>query len=287
MKTILSILLNLCVIGSFGQINQLFPNLPTDIKGNPKKITEYQHDGCAPNSWKYIYEYAANKLIRQTNKFRNGLFYRKRLVSSFKYDTLPGKTVIKELHEAGSYVGIEEKNIDSENKILSCNIFHSEKENLKATLGVRIKDVQYSADGKITSYEREVILKNNQKFMVEGFHFKYNDIGQLIRIEKVDLHQTFVGYEDSLTQGLFHYKNVSIQEPKLKRSWDIFYNQQNEISKIFIQGFDTSHNDVIHNEPITYSFKYDKNGNWVKRYTKLGDRKQILSESRKIAYENN
>lgn len=277
-----------CFITSFGQINQMFPNVLDEVKGNPMKITSFHHDGGFPNSWKVTYEYQNKKLVKRTSRFKRIIGFQKRGEYFLEYDTINHKSVITEFFDKKkNEFHSEERISDSTGKVVSCNIFFHKKHIEERELAIAIKNINYNANTQIISYDRNLFRKDTLEGGNQRYLLFYDSNSRLIRLEINDMYVTKDPYKDPNDTNIWRFKEVEIDQPILLQSLEYNYNSSNQIISMTIREHGPiQENSVFSTEPIVYSFEYDPKGNWITKWLKIGDNPKELSETRKIKYKN-
>lgn len=252
---------------------QLLPKL-ADFKGNIEKVTEKRY-GKEVNSakgdsgvfkpgkysgWKYIYLFDENsKLVKRTSTFQ------KKIRAEYFYESniFGNKRVIIEITEKNeqnqAIEYIEYENItDSEGKIQEVGFWSFNQQNNKKELFLVEKDVEYKND-QLTSFTRYNIKENGDTDDGEKCGLFYDSSGRLIRIERKDNITNF--------NTILYYK----------------YNRHGLVNHFSIDYMVGLRDDQNKQQQENY-FKYDRRGNWTKRYW-ISDNKKQLEAKRKIKYK--
>jgi hypothetical protein len=250
---------------------QLFPKIP-DFRGNIERIVEKRYGKEVISSktdsgmfkpkafsgWKYTYLFDENsQLIRQTNTFQG------KIRTEYEYLTqISGnrKTVRESVTNFEGDQGnsiLEYENFTDQNGLIQKVNQWSVNGDKKELLIIE-NDAAYS-NGRLDGFSRNYISVNGDTTAGERFSLFYNAQNQLIRIERKDpvLNlKTFLYYEYD-SHGLMHH--FSIDYLVGLRNYDA--NQKQEVF-----------------------YKYDRRGNWTKRYYRISDKKKGLEAKRLIKY---
>jgi hypothetical protein len=270
MKKFTAALIFLLPIVTFGQ---LFPKIP-DFKGNIKQVTEKRygkefdlsgllkktHYPSLYSGWKYTYQFNnQSRLIKQTNTFHGKI----EVEYLYQYDTIENRRIEREItsdkskNNQGDYTEYEKfMNPEGLPEKVIYRAFNS-KECTKETFLVE-QNAEYKKD-KLLVFIRQNIDSNGDSADEEKCSLFYNSSGQIIRIERKNM-------DTGLTTTL-----------------NYFYND-----KGFVDHYSVDYlADLIEygskNQPQEIYFKYDRKGNWIKRYWK-SDKESRLEAKRKISY---
>jgi hypothetical protein len=268
MKRIVFVVLLLAPWITWGQ---LFPKIP-DFRENIERIVEKRYGKEVISSktdsgvfkpkafsgWKYTYLFDENsQLIRQTNTFQG------KIATEYEYLTQVSgnrktvrETVTNLEGDQGSSILEYENFTDQKGLIQKVNQWSVSGD--KRELLIIENDALYS-NGRLEGFTRNYISTQGDTTSGERFSLFYNAQNQLIRIERKDpvLNlKTFLYYEYD-NQGLMHH--FSIDYLVGLRKYDA--NQKQEVF-----------------------YKYDRQGNWTKRYYRISEKKKGLEAKRSIKY---
>lgn len=252
---------------------QLFPKL-ADFKGNIETVTEKRY-GKEVNSakedsgvfkpgkysgWKYIYMFDENsKLVKRTSTFRKKI----RAEYFYESNTIGNKKIVREItgeNQSGQAVEyIEyENSTDFTGRIQKVDFWSFNQQTNKKELFLIEKDVEYKND-QLTSFTRYNINENGEPDSGEKCTLFYDSSGRLIRIERKDNITNF--------STILYYQ----------------YNDRGFVNHFSIDYMVGLRNDQNKQQQENY-FKYDRRGNWTKRYW-MADGKKLLEARRKIKYQ--
>ncbi|MBW8332553.1 MAG: hypothetical protein K0M40_11070 [Prolixibacteraceae bacterium] len=251
---------------------QLFPKL-ADFNGDIEKITEKRYGKEVSSAkgdsgifkpgkysgWVDIYLFDENsKLVKKTSTFQKTI----RAEYFYESNTIGNKKIVRETtgeNQSGQAVEyIEYENItDSEGKIQEVGFWSFNQQKNKRELFLVEKDVKYNND-QLSSFTRYNINENGEPDSGEKCTLFYDSSGRLIRIERKDNITNF--------NTILYYQ----------------YNDRGFVNHFSIDYMVGLRNDQNKQQQENY-FKYDKRGNWTKRYW-IADGKKLLEARRKIKY---
>lgn len=254
---------------SFGQ---LFPKVP-DFRGNVKTVVEKKYgkelatfkkdSGVFKpgtfSGWKYIYQFDENaQLIKRTSIFQGTI----KAEYFYERNTIGNKRIVREItgkseqNQITEYIEYEHT-ADAEGKIqeVGCWSFNPQK-NVRELFLIE-KDVKYSND-RLSSFVRYNINENGEPDSGEKCTLFYDAAGKLIQIERVD------NVTDFKTILYFQYNNRGFVN---RYSVDYMVGLRDDQNKQRQENY----------------FKYDRRGNWTKRYWMNG-KKKMLEARRSIKY---
>jgi len=271
MKKFAATILILLPFVTFGQ---LLPKVP-EYKGNIKQIVEKRygkeanflklfknsyHSG-AYSGWKYTYQFDNHsKLISQTNTFKGKVVAE----TLFQHDKADNRLIEREITRDKSYSNQEnyteyENFIGPGNQIEKVNYWaFNSKESIRQNFLVE-QNVVYK-QGKLQTFTRQNISANGDvASAAEQCSLYYDSSGKLIRFERKDLETGFatILYYYYNNQGLLDHYSVDYLVGLSE------YGMKNQTQDVY--------------------FKYDKQGNWIKKYVKSG-KKNRLEAKRRIKY---
>lgn len=270
MKKFALFLLLLLPVSMFGQ---LFPKVP-DFKGNIERIVEKRYgkevfsskrdSGVfkpgAFSGWKYTYHFDGNsKLTKQVNTLKG------KVTTEYLYQSEEtGNKLIKREITKNQTNNTEENRIEYENLtnsrglIEKVNSWSVNKNSSTRDLLLFETETEYNND-KLTGFTRYYIAEKGDTTGGERFSLFYDSASQLIRIERKDI--------------VLDLKTILYYD----------YNEQGDVNHFSIdylvglRNFDNNKKQDIY-------FKYDRHGNWVKRYYSVSDKKKVLEAKRSIKY---
>lgn len=270
MKKLALFLLLLLPVITFGQ---LFPDIP-DLKGNIEKIIEKRHGKEVVSSkkdsgvfkpgkfsgWKYTYLFDENqKLIKRVNTLRG------KVMAEYLYqsDTDNNRLIKREI--AKNYTNNQEENniehenfTDSRGLIQKVNSWSVSKNNGTRELLLFETETEYD-NNKLTGFTRYYIAEKGDTTGGERFSLFYDSANKLIRIERRDI---------VLDLKTILYYNYDDRGNVCHLSIDYL---------VGLRNFDN-------NKKQDTFFKYDRRGNWVKKYYLLSGKKKGLEAKRSIKY---
>jgi hypothetical protein len=253
---------------------QLFPKVP-DFKGNIERVTEKRYGRIESSSkgdsgvfkpgkysgWDYVYQFDENSnLVKGTN------LYQGKVIADYAYqrDTIGNRRIERETilqnseNEIGDYVEYENF-INQEGKIEKVNVWSFEaRKNTKELFLVEMNAV-YEKD-KLNSFIRHNVNENGEMDTGEKCSLFYDNFGRLMRIERKDI------------------------ELNLKTIIYYFYNKNGFVYRYSIDYLVGLRNDQNTQKQDIY-YKYDRHGNWVKRYYWISEKKKELKSKRNIKYQ--
>lgn len=270
MKRFTATLIILLPLVTFGQ---LFPKIP-DFKGNIKEVIEKrygkesdffgllkkkQYPGLF-SGWKYSFRFnEQSKLIRQTNTFKGEI----ETEYVYQYETTENRDIVREIisdkskNNQGDYIDYE-KFLNPEGlpeKVIS-RAFNS-KECTKEIFLIE-QNAEYRTD-KLIAFTRHNIEANGDSIGSEKCTLFYNPSGQIIRIER-----------KNMDTGLTTTLNYTYNEKGFVDHYSVDY-----LADLIEFGSKNQAQEIY--------FKYDREGNWIKRYWKSG-KESRLEAKRKITY---
>ena len=250
---------------------QLFPKLD-DFNGKIRKVVERQYGKEINPSkrdsgffrpgkfsgWKNTYLFDENsKLIRRTNSFMNQIIAE----HSFESQTAGSKRTERETikrKDSGQVEYIEHENLsDATGKVQNVNFWASDATKNARVLFQIEKEAEYKNE-KLVSFERYTIKENGDTASRETVQLAYNLWGQLTQIERKDMDV------DVKTVLKYYYNKKGFVD---RCSIDFLADLQ-EPGK-------TQFQDIY--------FKYDRHGNWTKKYWMEGKKKRTEAK-RTIKY---
>jgi hypothetical protein len=255
---------------SFGQ---LFPKVP-DFKGNIEKITEKRYGKefnsskrdsgfFRPNAfsgWKYIYLFDADsRLIKRTNN-KNGeddtdYLYQSEQIGNRKIE----HEIIQNNSKGKSGDYIEYENfINADGNVENVNFWSYNAREKTKELFLIEKGIEYDKN-KLVEFIRYNIKENRAADDGERINLFYDSSGRLIRIERTDM-------ATNLKTILYYYYNKKgfVSRFSIDYLVGLRHNQNNQKQDIF--------------------YKYDSQGNWIRRYYGISEKKKRLEAKRKIEY---
>ena len=270
MKKLAAILLILIPCITFGQ---LLPKIP-DFKGNIRQVTEKRYGkelisiglfkkAYYPgfySGWKYTYQFnEQSKLIKRTNTFHRKI----EAEYLYQYDTTANRLIEREIISEqskinhGDYIEYESfMNPDGRVEKVNFWAFNS----IECTREIFLVDqnTEYKQD-RLTAFTHQNIDESENAANAEKCSIHYNLSGQIIRIEREDI-------ETGLSTILTYYYN----------------------NKGFVDHFSVDYLVGLNeygkkNLTQDVYYKYDKQGNWIKMYKRIGEKNQLESK-RKVKY---
>jgi len=255
---------------SFGQ---LFPKVG-EFRGNIEKVVEirYGKEGKSLNflekiflpavlsGWQYIYQFDHNaNLVKRTSIFEGTI----KEEYTFHRDTTKNVIIEREINttlnnkQESDYLEYESI-LDPSGKIIkvTCSAYNSKTK--KKELIQIDKDAEY-VNNQLMSFLRQSIDSNGNISGEEKISLFYTYSGNLNRLERKDLNS-----------GLSTIINFSYDNARLVIDFSVnFLSELHEYGK-------KEQNQVI-------LYKYDRNGNWIRKYWKADD-KYLLEAKRRIKY---
>lgn len=252
---------------------QLFPKV-IDFKGNIERVTEKRY-GMEVHSakgdsgvfkpgkysgWKYTYLFDKNStLAERSNEFQG----KGNAVYLYWRDTIGNRIIIREIvrdsiqGNRGDY--IEYENItDPVGRVEKANFWsYNIQKNLRELFLVDM-NAEYDND-KLIVFTRYNVKENGEFDSGEKCNLFYDNSGRLIRIERYDL--------------ALNMKTIIYYSYNSKGFIDLY-------SIDFLVGLRNNQN----TQKLDIYFKYDRHGNWVKRYYVI-DGKRKLEAKREIKYD--
>ncbi|HEX7585825.1 MAG TPA: hypothetical protein VF373_14140 [Prolixibacteraceae bacterium] len=259
-KFVIYILMFLPAI-AFGQ---LFPKV-ADFKGNIEKVVEKGYGKEISYSrlfkgiyhpktysgWKYIYLFDQNsKLIKRINTFQG------KVIADFLYqrDTIENRVIEREIiadnlngHE-GDYTE-QENFLDLKGRIEKVNFRAFNAKECVRSMYQTEQNAEYK-EGRLIAFTRQQINENGDADSGENINLSYGSSGKLIRTERKD--------------------NVS----GFKTVIQYFYNNKGLVSHYSVD-FLTELQEIGKNQIQDIYFKYDRHGNWTRKYWKTGKKKRL------------
>ncbi len=273
MKRLATYLLLLLPCIAFGQ---LFPTVP-DFKGNIKKVVEKRY-GIEVDynnifkgifrpevytGWEYYYMFDTNaNLVSRTSTF-----YEK-LKADYLYqrDSIENRIIEREItadqtagHE-GDYLEYENFT-DSSGRIVKVNYWWFDAKECTRELFQLENNAKYR-EGKLIEFIRRNIKTNGDTAIGEKCTLHYDSSGNLIRIERNDM------------------------ATGLKTILDYTYNDQGSVDHFsvdYLVGLDK----YGENKKQEIYYKYDKQGNWIRKYWNTGSRNRLEAKRKYIYYDPN
>ncbi|HEY3373346.1 MAG TPA: hypothetical protein VGK10_21055 [Prolixibacteraceae bacterium] len=252
-------------------LGQLFPKLP-DFRGHIQNVTERRYgkemnatqkdSGVfkpkAFSGWEYFYQFENSKLAQRTSKMNgevnaNYLYQReelgnRRIEREILQDSLKGKK--------GDYIEYENF-INERGEVERVNFWsYNARENRRDLFLVEM-NAEYD-HAKLMSYTRHVILANGDMDTGEKCSLFYDSSDRLVRMERKDI-------ATGLNTILYYY-----------------YNKKGFVNRFSIDYLVGLRNDQ-NTQRQDIHYKYDRRGNWVKRYW-VAENKKRLEDRRKIKY---
>lgn len=252
---------------------QLFPKVP-EFKGDIEKVIEKKYGKIESTSkgdsgvfkpgkyagWDYIYLFDANsKLVKRTNLSQG------RIISDYMYqrDTINNRRIEREIilqnpeKEVGDYIEYENF-INQKGKVEKVNVWSFEaRKNTKQLFLVEM-NAEYDKD-KLISFTRHNVLENGDLDTGEKCSLFYDNFGRLMRIERKDI--------------MLNLKTIIYY----------FYNNKGFVNRYSIDYLVGLRNDQNTQKQDVF-YKYDRQGNWVKRYYWISEKKKELESKRNIKY---
>lgn len=255
-----------CVVSLF-TFSQLSPKL-ADFRGQIEKVTEKRYgkeiaqtqkdSGVfkpkAFSGWKYVYLFDRNsKPIRRTDYFKDKIMaiYRFERLKSGNRFTEKQITVRNQEKQNGDYLEYENF-LDSLGRINRVNYWAYESKNKSRELFLIEMNPVYK-ENKLVSFTRHNIKPDGKMDSGETCTLFYNNAGNLIKMERKD-----IGSE-------------------LKTVIDYNYNSRGFVTRYavdYLLGFP----EYVKNPKQDILFKYDKHGNWIRKYLISGDKKRLESK---------
>lgn len=252
---------------------QLFPKIP-DFKGNVELVVEKSYGkesnffGLRKSSyrpkafsgWKCTYQFDENsKLKRRVNAYQGKV----KTDYLYQYNTIENRKIEREIiseksnEDQGNYIEYESI-INSDGKIGKVNYWIFNSEECTRQLFMIEQNAEYR-NNKLISFIRRNIKLNGDTATGEKCTLFYDSSEHLIRIERTDIDSdltTTLNYSYNNQGFVAHYSVAflaGLQE----------YGKEDKSQEIF--------------------YDYDAKGNWIKMYTKVGE-KLRLEAKRSIKY---
>lgn len=237
------------------------------------------------SGWKSCYFFDKNSnLVRQVNKYKGEI----RLDEKIERDTFEHKMVERKIQQGavngakGNYIE-QEYILDKEGKIKQINKWSfSAKDKTKEIFDIE-RNIQYQQKQILSSTSESI---NYQGDTVKHFSYKfqYDTLGRLILIERCgDIRNTQWEKRDNLILGASVIERQDTLS-KLQQRNTLHYNSNGQTFY-----YKTEYvGELYENQPIkslTTYFKYDENGNWIKRYIQFNHGKKRLEAKRVITYK--
>ena len=274
---------------------QLFPLLPKDTDTVEKTITrnygrkgsirfkqthlKYFYFSQLYSGWKTIKTYDDNgELIIQTNKYRNRVMAKDiHKVSSntniVYHSVIDIANINNNICNASKIEFVY--NSDQKIKTINTRIF-CDDDTIQREPYIRITNIKY-LNNQISSYQRNDYIYN----------YQYNDNNQLIAIEE-STNGFHYGVDDSLsTKTGIVEKRVFDGQNHLKRKWLFSYDELGRLKTYRTDNCNKQRKGVnleVSGGSYTDFYKYDKKGNWKKRYRKYDGSNRRLAAKRRIKY---
>jgi hypothetical protein len=258
---------------SLSAFGQLFPKVP-DYKGNIEQVVEKRygkeanflklfknsyHSGVY-SGWKYTDQFnKQSKLISKTNTFKGKVVEE----TLFQYEKTDNRLIEREITtdksstNQGNYTEYENF-IGPENRIEKVNFWAFNSKECVRKIFLVEQNVEYKLN-RLYAFTRQNINENGDSSSTEKCSLFYDSSGKLIRIERKDVESGFT--------TILRY----------------FYNNRHRIdhySVDYLVGLDEYGKKNLTQDVY---FKYDKQGNWIKKYIKSGKKSQ-LEAKRRIKY---
>ena len=228
-----------------------------------KELNVYKQDSGvfrpkAFSGWEYVYEFEDALLVKRTNTI-NGVInadylYQRQEVDNRRIE----REIIQnaEKGQKGDYIEYENF-INAEGQIEKVNFWSFNAKDNSRELFLVEMNARY-VNGKLMGYTRHSITDNGQMDSGEKCSLVYDNVGRLIRMER---HDVATGFKTIL---YYHYNRRGRVD---RFSVDYLVGLRND---------QNSHRQVI-------NYKYDRRGNWVKRYW-ISENNKRLEDKRKIKY---
>ncbi|MDO8929411.1 MAG: hypothetical protein Q7W54_10545 [Bacteroidota bacterium] len=252
---------------------QLFPKL-ADFNGNIEKVIEKRYGKEVPSfkgdsgvfkpgkysGWEYVYLFDENsKPVKRTSTFQ-GVIQAENL---YETNTISNKRIVREItgkngqNQAVDYIEYENFT-DSAGRLQKVEFWSFNQQKNVRELFLVEKDVKYQND-QLISFTRYNIKENGESDEGEKCTLFYDPSGRLIRIER--------------KETVLNYNTVLYYD----------YNNRGNVTRFSIDYLVGLRNYQNNQRQENY-FKYDRHGNWTKRYWISNNKKQ-LEAKRKIRYK--
>jgi hypothetical protein len=269
MKKISLSILMLFPIMVFGQ---LFPKVP-EFRGDIAKVTERKYGEVVISKgdsgvfkpgkysgWDYVYLFdTKSKLVKRTNLSQG------QVISDYYYqrDTIGNRRIVREVilqnpeKEKGDYIEYENF-INKDGQVEKVNFWSYEAQKNKKELYLIEMNAEYDKD-KLISFTRYNVNENGELDTGEKCSLFYDNFGRLMRIERKD--------------NILNLKTIIYY----------FYNS-NGLVNIYSIDYLVGLRDDVNKQKQDIYYKYDRQGNWIKRYYWISEKKKGLESKRIIKY---
>ncbi len=224
--------------------------------------------------------YGSNdQMISREVKMRKSLLF----AETYVWDTLNGKASVRINRSVAipglSGVFITETEFDGRSRPVSCRGSWQSATSEESFTQVHDYGAAY-ADSLLTSYERVYMDSSGDTLLVVMVELEYDTRGRLIaRVERVQGEHP----GDAAATGQEPLAgNLTMPQASIRR--DYVYDPTGRLATITERQLGDQHGERTKDVARTYSFSYDKRGNWTKKFVKVGDSAKQLVQSRRIRY---
>jgi len=212
------------------------------------------------SGWKYTYLFDRNsKLTKRINTFQGEI----KAEYHYQRDTADNRWIEREIitktgnKQSGNYIEYENFRNNS-GQIVKVNYWEFDAKESNRSLFLIEQDAQYQ-NNRLSSFTRTLIDENGNISGNEKCNLSYDEEGELIRIERIDLESGFRTVLSNQMNGLFMISRYSIDLMSEMKEYG-----KNQIQDIY--------------------YKFDEKGNWTRMYRESGN-KTYLEAKRKIYYQ--
>jgi len=251
---------------------QLFPKIG-EFKGNIEKVVEKTYGKenhnldptkstlrpSAFSGWKYIYLFDENSNIKKRTSIFKGNIQDENI---YQRDTIENRRIERVINNDknnalfGNYIEYE-KFMDSLGRIEKVNFWEFNAKACERNIFLTEENPEYK-DNRLVSFTRHLIREDGTPDLGEKCNLIYNSEGKLDRLVRLDLSSGFstvIQYKYD-SQGFLSIYAIDL------------LSELQEYKKVQIQNID---------------YKYDKQGNWIRKYYQ-SDKRKYTEAKRRIKY---